>query len=249
MKIFYLAILISGIIQVCAAQTIQNRSALLVGISKYSEAPLRKPEKDADALALELQKLGFKTSLKNNLSKEDFTIQANEFKTVLSKNNGVGLFFFSGYGLYVNNENYLIPTNANICQEKDFESKAVRLKSTIREIESADNELNIIILDINPDCPYQKYLDSTKTYNITAELTSRKTILIYSYLQTAKPCNCYVSGLYTREFINALKISNINITDFLKIVRRNVTHYSKGRQIPWDNAYNQKFIFSVDPNR
>jgi hypothetical protein len=247
MKLFSLAVILIGIIQVCPAQTIQNRSALIVGISKYSESPLRKPEKDAEALSVELQKLGFKTSLKNNLSKDDFTNHVNEFKTGLCRSKGVGLFYFSGYGLYVNNENYLIPANAVLSQEKDFEIKTIRLKGLIRDIESAENDLNIIVLDIYPDCPYQKYLDTTKTYNIKAELTSRKTILVYSYLQTSMPCNCFVSGLYAREFINALRISNINITDYLKIVKRNVSKYSKGKQISWDNASNQNFQFNKNP--
>jgi hypothetical protein len=230
------------------SQPIEKRNALFIGNSKYSDFPLRKPERDAEALAVGLQKSGFKTLLKNNLSKDDFKNQIIEFKSILSENKGVGFFFFSGYGMNVKGENYLLPTGINIKTENDIAFEGVSLKGIIQDIQSAGCDLNIIILDIYPDCPYQKNLDSTVSYNIRVELTSRKTILVFTYLQGSLPCNCFVSGLFTREFIKTLQIANINITDFLKIVKRNVRDYSKGRQIPWDNASNQNFIFNMNPD-
>jgi uncharacterized caspase-like protein len=44
------------------------------------------------------------------------------------------------------------------------------------------------------------------------------------------------NGLYTQEFLKAIKEPNLRLEDVFKMVRSNVRKLSNNQQIPWENS-------------
>src|SRR5688500_8190900 len=86
----------------------ERRVALVVGNSGYKHATaLRNPGNDAADVAETLKKLGFEVLLGRDLDQQDFAKTIEQFARVLDEAD-IGLFFYAGHGLQMNDKNYLV---------------------------------------------------------------------------------------------------------------------------------------------
>jgi len=128
-----------------------KRIALVIGNADYdpSIGKLRNPVNDATDMADALKRLGFtlvggKAQL--NLNRRQMSDQVREFGSQI-RQGGVGVFYFAGHGVQVDRRNYLIPITDSLIYQEDAEFEAVDVDKVLREMEHADNALNILILD------------------------------------------------------------------------------------------------------
>ena len=112
-----------------AAET--QRTALVIGNSAYSSAPLKNPVNDANDMASLLEKLDFAVIKRLDASKRDMEEAIYDLGRKLKKG-GVGLFYFAGHGVQVQGFNYLIPVGANIETEGDVQYEAVNANRVLR---------------------------------------------------------------------------------------------------------------------
>src|SRR5262245_52214881 len=93
-----------------SSQQRTSRVALVIGNGAYVDlaAPLSTTIADARALADELRRGGFEIYLKLNVGKVDMRNAIAEFSTRITPGT-IALFYFSGFGLQVDRENYLVP--------------------------------------------------------------------------------------------------------------------------------------------
>src|SRR5580704_16313832 len=92
----------------------ERRVALVVGNSEYAEATtLRNPRNDASDLAATLKNLGFEVLLGLDLDQQRFAALIDQFSRRLDEAD-VGLFFYAGHGLQLDERNYLVSTNAKL---------------------------------------------------------------------------------------------------------------------------------------
>ena len=91
----------------------ERRLALVIGNGAYSSGPLKNPVNDATDMAGALQRAGFTVTLKKNANLQEMVEAIEDFGNNL-KRGGVGLFYFAGHGVQVNNINYLLPITARI---------------------------------------------------------------------------------------------------------------------------------------
>jgi len=134
-----------------------NRKALVIGNANYEEGRLENPLNDAKDIAEALRKLGFEVILVQNLDLLSMEAAINDFSRQLRKG-GVGVFYYAGHGVQVQEENYLIPLNAKLLNEQDLHYKAVplgKVLSTMQASENGVNGVNIVILDICRDNPWR----------------------------------------------------------------------------------------------
>ena len=96
------------------AQLKPPRLALVIGNAAYPSAttPLATTVADARALADELQRSGFAVDLKPNLGKAEMRAAIDAFTGRISAG-ATALFYFSGYGVQVDRQSYLIPVNGD----------------------------------------------------------------------------------------------------------------------------------------
>src|SRR6266478_4268331 len=130
---------------VSAAQA-DRRVALVVGNSAYaSTASLRNPRNDASDMAETLKKLGFEVELGLDLDQQNFAVAIEKFARVLDGAD-VGLFFYAGHGLQLNDKNYLVSINAKLENEFLMSSETIDLTAIVRLMESK-TPVNLVFLD------------------------------------------------------------------------------------------------------
>ena len=128
-----------------AAQA-DRRVALVVGNSAYaSAASLRNPRNDASDMAEMLKKLGFEVELGLDLDQQNFAVTIEKFARALDGAD-VGLFFYAGHGLQLNDKNYLVSINAKLENEFLMSAETIDLTSIVRLMESKA-AVNFVFLD------------------------------------------------------------------------------------------------------
>jgi len=214
-----------------------KRYALVIGQSNYINSPLRNPVNDANDIAVELKRLGFEVMIYTNISQNDMKRQIRAFGDKLSANKGTGLFFYAGHGMQVNGENYLIPIGAKIEKEQDVELEAVNLKRVLGEMEYAQNDMNIVILDACRNNPFARSFRSGGNKGLASTLAPTGTFIAYATAPGKVAADGKgKNGLYTQELLKALKQKGLRIEDVFKKVRTNVYQQSEKKQVPWENS-------------
>src|SRR5512147_1703586 len=143
-----------------------KRVALVIGNAAYQNAPLlRNPSNDATDIAAKLRELGFDVVEGIDLSKRDMEKRIRAFAEQLNGAD-VGLFYYAGHGLQVNQKNYLAPIDAELKSETDLDFAAVELDLVLKQmLRSAGTSL--VFLDACRDNPLvQKLAQSGRSLNV-----------------------------------------------------------------------------------
>jgi uncharacterized caspase-like protein len=212
------------------------RLALVIGNTKYAEAPLRNPGNDAQAISGELRQFGFKVDLQIDAGRAQMENAIQAFGNDLAKSKGVGLFYYAGHGAQLAWRNYLIPVDAVIDNLEDMRAKAVALNSLLQGLVKARNPMNVIILDACRDNPFGTKVP-TEQKGLSQFDAPPGSLLAYA----TSPGNTArdgegANGLYTENLLRELKVPEAKIEDVFKRVRLNVRLKSGGQQIPWEST-------------
>ncbi|MGB6432474.1 MAG: caspase family protein, partial [Bradyrhizobium sp.] len=98
----------------------EKRVALVVGISKYQQAPrLTNPARDADAVAALLKQAGFDVvNNQRDLGIVDLRRVIREFSET-SRDADISVVYYAGHGIEVDGTNYLVPADAKLASDFD----------------------------------------------------------------------------------------------------------------------------------
>jgi len=142
--------------------TDQKRKAVVIGMSDYGgNNQLNNTINDADDMADVLTRLGFEVMLLKNNDMQNLDVNlANWYNSIAG--NDMAVFYFSGHGIEVNGENYLIPVGFNNNDPKlDRNSPEPYLKwNTLNVNQVLDYmsikgvEVKLLILDACRDNPF-----------------------------------------------------------------------------------------------
>jgi hypothetical protein len=145
-RLMMLTGLVAMMLANASAAQADRRVALVVGNSAYaSTASLRNPRNDASDMAETLKKLGFDVELGLDLDQQNFAVAIEKFARALDGAD-VGLFFYAGHGLQLNDKNYLVSINAKLENEFLMSSETIDLTSIVRLMESKA-AVNLVFLD------------------------------------------------------------------------------------------------------
>jgi hypothetical protein len=218
-------------------QSDQKRFALVIGNGAYPTAPLKNPPNDAKAMAAELRLLGFEVMEYTDLSQADMIKDIRAFGNKLSVEKGTGLFFYAGHGIQLNGENYIVPVSAVIEKEQDVEFEAVNIKRVLGEMDYAQNDLNIIILDACRNNPFARSFRSGGGNGLATTTAPKGTFIAYATAPGSVASDgTGNNGLYTQELIQCMQKPGVKIEDMFKQVRNNVYEKSNKQQVPWENS-------------
>lgn len=236
----YLSILVILFIQV---NLYSGRKALVIGNQRYPENALRNTENDAMAMHQLLQKNGFKTTIKINLDRQSFEECIDSFTSTLDNTDEV-LFYFSGHGVQIEGENYLIPTGRIFKDEKDVKYEAINANKLTEKLSLAS--LSIIVLDACRDNPFR----GVKSMNrglAPMGFKGGSQYIIYSTAsgKTASDGRENLSP-FTEAFIRSASIPGITIEDVMRRVVRDVRKFSEDTQIPFSyGSLDREFILTL----
>jgi hypothetical protein len=232
------------------AQTTLNalpRLALIIGNTKYIEAPLKNPANDAKAIAGELQKTHFKVNLLLDAGRAQMADAIAAFSADLAKSKGVGMFYYAGHGAQLAWRNYLIPVDAVIEKLEDMRAKTIELNSLLEGMTKAKNPMNIIMLDACRDNPFGTKVP-TEHKGLSQFDAPPGSLLAYA----TSPGNTAgdgegANGLYTENLLREIRVPDAKIEDVLKRVRLAVRRKSEGQQIPWESTSLEDDFYFLPP--
>jgi uncharacterized caspase-like protein len=223
----------------------EKRTALIIGNSAYSSGPLKNPVNDAADMSALLKKLGFTVTLKKNAGLQEMDEAIEAFGNRLKKG-GVGLFYYAGHGVQVNGTNYLLPIGAKINKEADVKYQAVDANKIFDEMATANNGLNIVMLDACRDNPFARSFRSAARGLAIVNSAPSGTFISYS----TSPGNVAADGdgrnsPYTESLLKQMATPDLPIEQVFKKVRQELNKKTNSRQIPWElSSLSGDFIFN-----
>lgn len=218
-----------------------RRIALIIGNANYSDAVghLQNPVNDAFAIAEELKKLNFNTTVKVNLTSADVKKAIRAFHAQLKESNPsntIGLFYYAGHGLQVDGTNYIIPVDAAIKLPKDVERTCVPVDAALDAMQYAEVNMSIMILDACRTNPFHG-TEQTIAKGLAPPNPAVGAFIAYATAPGSVASDGVAShGLYTQEIIKVLRVPGLGIEQVFKKVRENVLTLSNGGQHTWDTS-------------
>lgn len=227
----------------------EKRLALIIGNGAYTKAnPLPNPTNDATDMARVLRDVGFEVLSGVNQNKRQMETLIREFGNKLA-NGGVGLFYYAGHGIQVNGENYLVPIEADIPEEDEVSYSAVPVNLVLRKMATANNDLNIVILDAcrnNPFARSWRTFRSGENNDGLAKITPPTGTLVLYATEPGKVASDGDgrNGLFTEALLKNIKKPNLEYDQMVRAVSADVWQKSNKQQLPWKEGNSlQDFYF------
>lgn len=219
------------------AQAAEKRVALVIGNNDYQSVPkLEKAVNDAQAVARELSKIGFEVISLSNAGQKKMNQAVNEFAQKVS-GGGVGVFFFAGHGLQINNQNFLLPVDMDMPKDpNDVDDQAISLVRIQDKLADAKAKFSLLVIDACRDNPLPKKAGRSigGTRGLAQPASPNGQIVLFSAganqqaLDKLSDGDNNPNGLFTREFLPMITSPGLSAADALKKVRSTVTSKAKG---------------------
>ena len=145
--IFYRLLLITFITCSFINVFAEKKVALVWGNSQYGAEWSSLPVcfDDATAINQKLKSLGFTTLLVTNCNQDEMRRSLKEFAT-LAKNSDVAVFFYSGHGLRIKNNYFLVPAKTELSKINGLASEYFPVDDIIRTLQN-NSLLSILFFD------------------------------------------------------------------------------------------------------
>ena len=236
----------------------ERRVALVIGNAAYSSAAsLRNPRNDANDMAETLKKLGFEVQLGLDLDQKSFASTIEDFARALDGAD-VGLFFYAGHGLQLNDKNYLVSVNARLENEFLLAAETMDLTSIVRLMESKA-AVNLVFLDACRNNPLaenlRRGLEATKRSAALGrglarvDPTSRDTLIAFAAApgQVAADGNDRNSP-FTASLLRNIPRPKVEVSVMLKEVSADVRRATANAQRPQQlSDMSRTFYFAAEP--
>lgn len=234
-----LGVLATSVMLLPCSSFAESRLALVIGNGDYSSiGALPNPTSDAELIAGSLESVGFKTTVLLDADQYAMKKGIAEFGRSLRKSSkeAVGLFYYAGHGVQAQGKNFLLPVEAEPVDAADLDLMGVEADWVLRQMESAGNRSNIMILDA---CRNNPFVASNRSLGRGLAQIDAPTGSFISY--ATAPGKVALDGdkensPFTKALADALPTPGLALEQIFKKVRIDVLNATEGRQIPWDSS-------------
>ena len=212
-----------------------KRVALVIGNGDYAFAALKNPANDAHDMAAVLKTLGFEVQQYQNLNQKKMHKAVRKFGKSL-RGADIGLFYYAGHGMEVNDRNYLIPVGVDIESEDEVPYEAIDVGQVLAKMEAAGNPVNILVLDACRNNPLER------SFRSGSRGLARMDAPVGSFLLYATAPGKVAAdgegrnGLFTRHLIENLRQPGLTLRDIALKTRVAVMEATGGKQVPWEST-------------
>lgn len=219
----------------------RKRVALVIGNGSYRHSEsmprLVNPQNDADDMASALRQFGFEVTERKNLNKEEMEEAITDFGRRASEGDAA-LFYYSGHGLQVKGQNYLVPVDANIDSEAKVSYRAVNLNLLLEEMDSARSRVNIVMLDACRNNPISGKFRSGGTRGLASPSEIPKgTVIIYATAPGDVAADGEGrNGLFTASLLSAFRGRDLTLGGVLYTASKQVQDATGQQQTPYVNG-------------
>ena len=235
LRILRLCVLLLVIAAPAAAET---RLALVIGNADYPTlGALRNPVNDATDIADALEALDFEVIRGFDLDRERMTELVTKFLQA-ARTSDVTLFYYAGHGFQIDDQNYLVPTDASFSSREDIGRETIKLADITEGLEG--NGIHFVILDACRNNPLAALLgdDGGGLRDGLARVGDAAGFL---FAFATQPNNVAYDGLGRNSYFTGAILSHIytqgqDISSMMIDVRKDVLAATGGRQVPWENS-------------
>ncbi len=242
--------------------TLAPRFALVIGVSSVSESgvfgSLPNPIHDAEEITKALRAIGFSVIAPHeNYEPEQITRQIikrslYDFALLLKETKGaVGLVYFSGHGIELYGEDYLVGYDGYVRFDRDLYEELIPMVWFYDAFRYAGNNLNLLFIDACRNFPWTDLQSFGTAVRLDTKLLQSANVLkAYATLsgRTALDGKGNTSP-YAAAFLDSLKQPDITLSEFLSAISRHVQKYAPALQVPVADAvgvYDFMFLPTVE---
>ncbi len=217
----------------------EPRIALVIGNGAYTSVnALKNPGHDAGLIADALKAAGFQVTLLPDADLATMTAAISTFGKALRQAGpeATGLFYYAGHGVQSFGENYLLPVDTALTDAADLSLVAVDAQVVLRQMASARNRTNIVILDACRNNPFTNVRDLTDK-GLAEMQAPTGTFLAYATAPGAVALDgTSGNSPFTAALAKRIAEPGLAIEEAFKAVRVEVLQETQGQQTPWDTS-------------
>jgi hypothetical protein len=231
------ATLILVVLQVIPAAA-ERKLALVIGNNNYQDVPkLEKAVGDAKAIGETLAGLGFEVSTALDMDRRGLNLALSKLYASISPGDTV-LLHYSGHGVQIENDNYLLPTDVPAPADGNVEllkSESIRLLTVVETLGEKGAGARILIIDACRDNPFaqagKRSIGGTR--GLANVATDKGTFIMYSAgagqsaLDRLGDNDGTATSVYTRVLLSRLKDPGVKLRDLAASVRDEVESMGK----------------------
>lgn len=233
-----------AILLFCESLSAQEaRNALLIANGKYSNfSSLSEPIKEAENLRTALEQIGFTVKIVKNASLEAMNDALFDFEATLKKSGGTGFFHYGGHAVQVAGKNYLIPSTAEIPDERRVSTRALNVDEVMNCMVA---DTNIVILDScrNNPLPAGSGRSASRGLVLSA-VKPKNSIIVYS---AEAGCTAQ-DGVFTPTLTKEITRKDVSLQAMLINVRKEVQHLTGGAQTPGEYSQMTDIVYLAGRN-
>ena len=222
-----------------------RKVALIIGNSAYQNAgQLANPRNDASAMSEVLRGIGFQVIVATDATKAAMETSIREFIQE-ARRADVSLFFYSGHGMEVSGENFLLPVDTKLEDESALSFEVINSK-VITNAMGGDNKVGIILLDACRDNPFtnslRRAMVASRAANVSnglAPIQAEGGGLVVAFATAPGDVAADGDGVnspFTTALIKWLPQKGLEIDQVMKRVKAEVASVTNNDQRPWTNS-------------
>ena len=246
---------VAALLATLAPAVADKRVALVIGNSAYENVPrLTNPSNDASDIAAKLKALGFDVVEGIDLGKRDMEKRIRAFAEQLSGAD-VGLFYYAGHGLQVDQRNFLAPIDAQLKSESDLDFEAVQLDLVLKHM-VRNAATSIVFLDACRDNPLAVNLAQvSRSLDVGRGLARVEAAASMMIVYATEPGKVALDGTgrnspFTAALLSHIDTEGASISDVMIAVRNDVLSSTGGKQRPFESAsLTGRFFFKPPPEQ
>jgi GH24 family phage-related lysozyme (muramidase) len=215
----------------------QDKIALVVGAARYEHAQsLNSPANDANAVAAALQSIGFKIVRGGAVidpSRDVLNAALKEFRDAQTAGS-MALFYFSGHGVEVGGENFLVPVNANY-KSPDDKAELWSLNDVVDKIRNSRAKYSILIIDACRNDPFSDDKGMTRKGGL-ANVNGLPNMYLAFATEPGKTASDGPPdghSVYTRVLLNHIATPNLQVHQIFNFVGKGVWEATSNIQLPY----------------
>jgi TPR repeat protein len=218
----------------------ERKVALLIGNATYvaPATELRNPPNDVIAMKKTLEDAGFEVLVVENAGRAAMSAALADFEHKVTGAE-IGLIYYSGHGIEVSGENFLIPVDARLASDRDVKYETIVVDDLLQALGGA-TKLKLVLLDACRDNPFLTSMKRLATRGIPtrglARVDSAESNMLIGY--ATAPGDVALDGdgamsPYATALTRHLVVPGLEIEAALRAVAKDVFESTGGKQRPF----------------
>ena len=250
----YFAVSLGLLAAAMAGPAMAARWAFVVGNDAYQSIDrLKNAALDAKAVSESLREAGYETTLVQDADLKKLKDDLRNFRQKIQGGDEV-VFFFSGHGVNLDGQNYLLPVDVRASSADQVRDDALAVSQVLADIRSMRPAFTLAILDACRNNPFQSTGRSLGGRGLAAPSGASGEMILYAAgegqqaLDRLGSTDPVPNGVFTRVFLKEMKRPGLSVDQVLRNVRTEVYRLGMSvnhEQVPaiYDQVIGQYFFF------